>query len=242
MTEFSSTHWSHIRRGRSPQDSHYELAWQYLLARYRHVIAWYFDRHAPNRDLALEWTDAFIAAWVQGKLDRADKAKGRFRSYLFSSLSSFCKDEFRKRALRPTVDAELLARMEDDRIQDPAGVHEREYARVVVTRALDRLRTLESRRQSEGVAILWHSLIRDYYMLPDGTSEHPDQHELAERHGLTAKAVERQLASARSQLKRWIEADLSQTVSSQDELQQELALLIRNSPGLFSATSDADQA
>ncbi len=235
MTEFSSTHWSHLRRGRSPRDSHYEQAWQYLLARYRPVIVWYFDRHAPNRDLALDWTDAFIGAWVEGKLDGADSAKGRFRSYLFSSLTSFCKDEFRKRALRPTIGPELLARLKDDRIEDPAEVHEREYARVVLTRALDRLRTLENRRQSKGVTILWYSLIQQYYILPDSASERPSQQELAERHGLTAKAVERQLASARSQLRRWIEADLSQTVGSQEELNQELALLIRNSSGLFSA-------
>ncbi|MBN4054952.1 sigma-70 family RNA polymerase sigma factor [Acidimicrobium ferrooxidans] len=237
MTQFSSTHWSQIRRGRCPQDSHYEEAWQYLLSRYRPLIIWFFERYAPNPDLLAEWTDAFIAAWVGGKLDGAKRAKGRFRGYLFASLNSFYTDQLRKLALRQTVGTELLDAVTDERIDDPADLHDREFARVVITRALERLRQFEDKRQQEGAAVRWYSLLQAYYVAPDSASERPGHQELAERHGLTAKAVERQLASARTQLRSWIEADLSQTVCSEDELSQELALLIRHSRGLFRADS-----
>ncbi len=242
MIDFSSTHWSQIRQARSPQASHYEQAWQYLLARYRPVIDWFFERHAPNQDLAIEWTAAFIAAWVGGKLNGADPTKGRFRGYLFSSLKTFSTDQFRKLVLRQTVGSESLRGLRDDKVCNPADCYELDYTRVVVTRALDRLRQFEEQRQLQGLSVRWYSLLREYYIEPDSSAERPGQRELGERYQLTAKAVELQLANARNQLRRWIEADLRQTVSSQDELNQEIDLLIRNSPGLFGDISDPDQS
>lgn len=220
-----STRWTFVLLGRRPGDSRYEEAWLYLFGAYRPVVEAYFRRHAPDAGTAQEWSDEFMAAWVEGSLDRADPGRGSFRAYLFTALRNFRHRAARTASRRPWSwpwarrPAEALEHVgAADATRD---LFERDFARQVLTLALEKLRLYQEAQRQAGNR--GYDLIRALYL--DAGPERPSQRALAERLGLTEKAVERQLEKARARLREWILAEVRDTVGDEDELRAELAAL-----------------
>lgn len=231
MADAPTTRWTWLLLGRKPTDSKYEEAWRYLFAAYRPVVEAYFRRHAPDTNTALEWTDAFLAAWVEGALDRASPDVGSFRAYLFTALRNFRYKQERTRGREKTraVEPETLDRAGGDK-DDPRDLFERDFAKRVLELALDRLRRYqEAARSTEN---RYYDLVKTLY-LEAGPSK-PSLRTLGERFGLTEKAVERQLEKARSKLREWILAELRETVSGEDDLALEVGNLMRNGGAILS--------
>lgn len=222
---WKQTRWTYIVAGGKPGDQRYEEAWCYLVDTYRGVIQSYFIRHAPDPATATEWTDEFMAGWVEGKLGGADRNKGMFRQFLFGALRNFRYKQYRKARTRGSS-APIHENIPDRSAPDSDDAFQRDFTNQVLQGALGKLESYQRGRREKGSSSAHYDLLTDYHIKPATRAEQPTQQELAERYGLTAKAVERQLDQARQKLRDWILASLKELVSGQDELQEEIQLLL----------------
>lgn len=232
MSDAPTTRWTWLLLGRKAGDSRYDDAWRYLFTTYRPVVEASFRRHAPDPTTALEWTDAFLAAWVEGALDRADPQVGSFRAYLFTALRHFRFKQQRAlgRSKISAVPGEALDAVPDD---EPRDLFERDFARRILELALQRLRRYQEAARSQENR--YHDLIRALYL--DAGLARPSLRALGERFGLSEKAVERQLEKARAKLREWLLAELRETVSGDAELEAEVRVLVAHGGEILSELS-----
>ena len=155
---FRTTRWSLVLRagGRGPElDELLRLYWRPVYA--------FIRRKGRSRDEAADLTQAFVCDVVLSRelLARADREKGRFRSYLLSALSRFLIDEHRARssaARSPgapiaSLDASEFSRSaldaaEPGPVEDPARAFDRQWATTVIALAL---RRFERRCRDDGL-------------------------------------------------------------------------------------------
>ncbi len=247
MSGPSTTRWTFIVAGRDPDGSRYEEAWRYLFGAYRPVIVAYFARHAPEQTTAAEWADEFLAAWVEGSLDRADPEKGSFRRYLARSLRNFRfkrhRDEKPRGGIRTWLglggggaDDDGAPRIDpaDEGAEDAERWFARAWAGRVLELALEKLRLYQRARRAQDGKSRPFDLVRAYH-LPANDADRPGQRELAERFGLTEKAVERQLDHARKKLRDWILQEIRESVADEDELGAEVEVLLAHGRDVLGA-------
>lgn len=155
---FRTTRWSLVLRagGRGPElDELLRLYWRPVYA--------FIRRKGRSRDEASDLTQAFVCDVVLSRdlLGRADRGKGRFRSYLLSALSRFLVDDHRARtgAARaprsglvsldaPMLSGAVLDAAEPSPAEDPAHAFDRQWATTVIALALARF---ERRCREEGL-------------------------------------------------------------------------------------------
>ncbi|QYK48295.1 MAG: sigma-70 family RNA polymerase sigma factor [Phycisphaeraceae bacterium] len=150
---FRTTRWSLVLRA---QGSGTELD-QLLRLYWRPVYAW-LRRQRRSRHDASDLTQSFICDVVLARdlLAKAEKGRGRFRSYLLTALSRFLIDEHRHRTASTrapatpvrSLDAPAFAHPERGRplldaaepspTDDPVRAFERQWATTVIELALER--------------------------------------------------------------------------------------------------------
>ncbi len=218
-----TTRWSCVLAGRDPGDSRFQEAWSHLFETYRPVIAGFFRRSVRDAATAEEWTDEFLAAWLEGSLDRADPERGSFRRYLLRSLSHF-RGKARRRAKRRRWFG-LFGREPEPADTDDAPF-ERDFARCVLARSLEQLRRYQRLRREKDPAHRSYDLLHAAYLADDaGQRSHAA---LAAHFGLGTKAFERGLARVRQRLQELILQELRETVEEPGELRLEIEALLRH--------------
>ena len=116
---FLSTHWSLIDGIRAGQDRDRTLI-GYLLKRYWKPVYCYLRRRGYDNEQAKDLTQAFIHEVVlnRGLVQRADQAKGRFRSFLLHALNQYvAKQDLKKKALKRIPRQKLVS---IDLVEPPA--------------------------------------------------------------------------------------------------------------------------
>jgi DNA-directed RNA polymerase specialized sigma24 family protein len=86
-----NTHWTEILEVRTQDDGRRQRALASLLGRYWKPIYCYLRRKGSDRDRAKDLTQGFILEVVLGRrlVDRAEQAKGRFRTFLLTALDRY---------------------------------------------------------------------------------------------------------------------------------------------------------
>ncbi len=150
---FRTTRWSLVLKAQGKGTELDELLRLY----WRPVYAW-LRRHGRPRHEAADLTQSFICDVVLSRdlLARADRGKGRFRSYLLAALSRFLIDDHRRRTATtrssgtPTLSLDapafadrergssLLDAAEPEPTEDPARAFDRQWATTVIELALER--------------------------------------------------------------------------------------------------------
>src|ERR1700733_14138438 len=94
---FATTHWSVVLSAKD-RDSHCSVAALETLCRaYWPPLYAYVRRRGYSPSDAEDLTQAFFAWLLERKwLDRADQQRGRFRSFLLTSISNFLSNEWDK--------------------------------------------------------------------------------------------------------------------------------------------------
>jgi RNA polymerase sigma factor (sigma-70 family) len=141
---FDTTRWSVVvSAGGEGDEARDALA--ALCSTYRPTVLAYVRARIGNREEAEDLTQAFFAHLLERRLAaRADRERGRFRSFLLVSLKHFLASEHeRATALRRGGAAVVLAGSALDAIaasgESPEEAFEREWARTVLREALRRL-------------------------------------------------------------------------------------------------------
>lgn len=145
---FRTTRWSLVLRAQGAGAELDELLRLY----WRPVYAW-LRRKGRSRSDAADLTQAFVCDVVLSRelLSRADRGKGRFRSYLLTALSRFLIDDHRRSTSAgrdpgaapvsldaPDLSGGALDAAEPGPADDPARAFERQWATTVLQLALER--------------------------------------------------------------------------------------------------------
>jgi RNA polymerase sigma factor (sigma-70 family) len=150
-SDFPTTRWTLVVAAADPQRKDARSALVSLCEGYWYPLYAYLRRRGYPPDQAQDLTQEFFIRILEGRyLDRADPEKGRFRSFLLTSLKFFvADDEDRRRAQRRGGGAVLpleLSSGEDRYLREPAHdetperIFERRWALSVLDRVVERLR------------------------------------------------------------------------------------------------------
>jgi RNA polymerase sigma factor (sigma-70 family) len=184
--------------------------------------------HAPEN--AEDLTQAFFAMLFEKQvLQRADPARGRFRSFLLTALQNFAANvHARKSALKRGGGAPLLPldfeHAEGRFIQDPGGAEtpersfDRRWALTLLDGAMSRLQAESLRRNRQ-----------EHFnaLKPHLTGDEPQLSyaETAAALGMSEGAVKVAVHRLRRRFRDIVREEISQTVTSPDEIDDELRYL-----------------
>jgi DNA-directed RNA polymerase specialized sigma24 family protein len=150
-SRFPTTRWTLVIAAADPQRKEARAALISLCENYWYPLYAYLRRRGYPADQAQDLTQEFFTRVLEGRyLDRADPQKGRFRSFLLTSLKFFVADEEdRQRAHKRGGGAVMSLEFSsgEERYQrepahneTPEWIFERRWALSVLDRVVDKLR------------------------------------------------------------------------------------------------------
>jgi len=150
-SRFPTTRWTLVVAAGDPQRKEARSALADLCENYWYPLYAYLRRRGYAPDAAQDLTQEFFVRVLEGRyLDRADPEKGRFRSFILTSLKFFVADEGdRQRALKrgggAVVPVEFSSgeeryQREPAHDETPERIFERRWALSLLDRVLERLR------------------------------------------------------------------------------------------------------
>jgi RNA polymerase sigma factor (sigma-70 family) len=150
-SRFPTTRWTLVIAAADPQRKEARAALISLCENYWYPLYAYLRRRGYPADQAQDLTQEFFTRVLEGRyLDRADPEKGRFRSFLLTSLKFFVADEedrqrAHKRGGGAVVSLEFSSgeeryQREPAHTETPEWIFERRWALSVLDRVVDKLR------------------------------------------------------------------------------------------------------
>jgi RNA polymerase sigma factor (sigma-70 family) len=150
-SRFPTTRWSLVVAAGDPHGKETQSALVCLCENYWYPLYAYLRRHGYPTDQAQDLTQEFFIRVLEGRyLGRADPEKGRFRSFILTSLKFFVADEedrhrAHKRGSGMVVPLEFPKgeeryQREPGHDETPERIFERRWALSVLDRVLERLR------------------------------------------------------------------------------------------------------
>lgn len=229
---FAETRWSQVRLAAEGAGEPALKAQEELCAAYWPPIYSFLRRkgHSPHdaEDLTQQFFMRILGSHV---FSRADRSKGRFRSFLLGSLKHFLADEWRRAStqkrrgefLATKVDfsgAEECYLQEPDPNLTPEQVYDRHWAATLLDLAYQKLR--------EDFAAA-HQLDR-FEILKSYLSENPPRGEYKERAkqlGMTGTAMRVAVSRLRERYRQLVREIVADTLTDSKDVDQELHELFR---------------
>src|ERR1700759_4211145 len=150
-SRFPTTRWTLVVAAGDPKRKEARSALISLCENYWYPLYAYLRRRGYPADQAQDLTQEFFTRVLEGRyLDRADPEKGRFRSFLLTSLKFFVADEedrqrAHKRGGGTVVSIECSSgedryRREPANDETPERIYERRWALLLIDRVVEKLR------------------------------------------------------------------------------------------------------
>lgn len=152
LSQFPTTRWTMVVAAGGPHRKEARSALAALCENYWYPLYAYLRRRGYAADQAQDLTQDFLIRMLEGRyLDRVDPEKGRFRSFLLTSLKFFAADEedrqrAQKRGGGAVVSLEFSSgeeryQREPAHDETPERIFERRWALAVLDRVVERLRS-----------------------------------------------------------------------------------------------------
>lgn len=227
---YPSTHWSLVYLATQAEQQAGEGALNRLLTRYYPPLLAHLQfRFRLPHERAQDLLQAFLERKVLARqiLGRADRSRGRFRTFLLNALDNFVKDELRAGECSRRQPAGGLVSLEEaPDTPDPASAarvtdpFEREWALMVLDEAERETRAFY---ESKGRHDTW-GVFHDGVLAPlrDGVAR-PDDAELARRHGFeSARQASNAIVTAKREFGKILRAVVSRYAADEADVDAEL--------------------
>jgi RNA polymerase sigma-70 factor (ECF subfamily) len=150
-SQFPTTRWTLVVAAGDPRRKDARSALVSLCENYWYPLYAYLRRRGYQADPAQDLTQEFFIRVLEGQyLDRADPEKGRFRSFLLTSLKFFVADEEDRQRARKRGGGQLVPfefssgeeryQREPAHDETPERIFERRWALSVLDRVVEKLR------------------------------------------------------------------------------------------------------
>ena len=233
---FPSTHWSVVfAAGRSegePQTA--EAALAELCQVYWAPLYGFVRSRGHTVHDAQDLTQSFFAYLLEHKVyARANRQKGRFRSFLLASLKNFLADAADRERTLKRGGAQILLPLHEEQAQEAESLFQthsgmsngdrlfdRSWAEALVAAALERLSADYKREAKE-------QLFNELRMFIAGGAHPPPTYaELTDRLGVTESTLRSHVTRLRARYREALRTEVRRTVDSEMQVDQELRELL----------------
>lgn len=224
---FLTTQWSLVAAAGEASSPATRAALAELCQRYWYPLYAYVRHRGWNAVEAQDLTQAFFAELLEkNRLQAADRERGRFRSFLLSSLNHFLSNQWRdarrlKRGGGQAIvsldfaDGESRFRWEPVHEETPERIFQRRWAMTLLDGAMSRLCT---EYEQAGKLPLFERL----KAFIGGDPASATYREIAEQLNLTEGAVKTAAHRLRRRAREVLRDEISQTVATEDDIDAEL--------------------
>ena len=229
---FLTTHWSVVVSAGQAADEEALAALEQLCRAYWYPLFAYVRRRGYSEEQAKDLTQAFFAQVIsRGYIADANPERGRFRTFLLTSLGHFLANEWRRdQAQRRGGGVEFIsldfAHEQEERAGDqahdltPERIYERRWAEAVLGRVLERLRG-----EFDGTTVKRFDVLKRFMTEDRGASSYA---EAARDLGLTEPAIKSAVHRLRQRWRALMREEIAQTLNAAtaQEVDDEIRYLI----------------
>lgn len=227
---FETTHWSVVlAAGDEPSDQS-RAAMTTLCSAYWPPLLHFVYRQISNKQEAEDLTQGFFRHLLEKNVvANADPVRGRFRSYLLTSLKNYLKNEWERRSAEkrgggkqiiPIDAASALMNLPVDRELTPEQAFERQWAVTLLDRALN---VLLHELTDAGKPELFEYL-KQYLTKSDDAIGYA---EVARQMGTSKAVVKTTVHRLRRRFRQIVRSEVAQTVGSAEDVDDEIRGLFR---------------
>lgn len=224
--DFSKTRWSIVQRLHAPQAGDASQALTELALRYWYPVYAYVRRcgHAP--EIAQDITHAFFQRVAADAGDAGAAPRGRFRDWLLMRLNAFLAGDWHDLAVGEPASAPPIDALEQRNHEDfapgdsPEQAFQRGFALEVLARGF---RALQAEARQTGHLDMYEAL--EPYLAHDPLPGQLD--EMGRRLGIRPLALVLALKRLRQRFRELVHEELSDAVSSPDDMAAEQRALFR---------------
>jgi DNA-directed RNA polymerase specialized sigma24 family protein len=228
---FHTTHWSVVLAARDQGQPAASEALANLCSTYWYPLYAFIRRNGFGPQDAEDLTQEFFFRWLaKDSLLHVSPAHGKFRSFLLVCLKNFLSNERERAGAQrrgggyaaiplSAGEAETQYLLEPVDHATPEVLYEQRWASIVLERALDRLRQEYARRERADVFGALEGFL-------PGSEAGVSRTETATRLGMSAGAIDMAVCRLRQRFGAVLREEVAQTVSSANEVEQELRYLI----------------
>jgi RNA polymerase sigma-70 factor (ECF subfamily) len=223
---FPSTRWTLILSAReSPEACRAVL--NELLSTYWRPLYLYVRRKGYDRAFAEDAVQGFLVHLLERDfLTRLDPTRGRLRSYLRTAMDHYLvnlhqRDRAKKRGgdvITVPIDFEMAERTLAEAPAEPESAFNREWALILMERALEKLRIEFESGQRRAP----FSAVAEFFRPGDA----PSYQEVAARHGMTIPQLKSLLHRSRTRFRELVEQEAADTVAEPGHTSIELGELL----------------
>ncbi|MCX6886326.1 MAG: sigma-70 family RNA polymerase sigma factor [Verrucomicrobia bacterium] len=228
---FRTTRWSLVMSAGDPSCPQATEAMEKLCRAYWYPLYAYLRKQGRNKESAEDLTQGLFARLLRlNSFGQVRPEKGRFRTFLLSSLKNFLSDQYDKeRAIKRgggchfySLDdstAEERYQHEPANVLDPEKLYERRFALALLDQARQRLREEYAGRGKSAL----YELLQTSDAGGPGTQTYK---EIATRLGMTEQAVTSAAFAMRRRFSHLVREEVANTVESPADVDEELRHLI----------------
>jgi RNA polymerase sigma-70 factor (ECF subfamily) len=223
---FPSTRWTLILSAQASPEAR-RAALNELLGTYWRPLYIFTRRKGWDRDVAQDAVQGFLLHLVERDfLSRLDPARGRLRSFLRTSMDHYLvnlheKQRAQKRGggtISVSIDFEMAETELADAPAEPESAFDREWALVLMERALEKLRAeFETGRRHAPF-----EAVADFFRV----GEAPSYKQIAERYGMTIPQLKSLLHRTRVRFRELVEQEATDTLAEPGEARFEVRELL----------------
>jgi RNA polymerase sigma factor (sigma-70 family) len=227
---FATTHWSLVQSAGGERSSEAARALAALCKSYWFPLYAFVRRAGHSVEDAQDMTQEFFARLLaQRFLAKADRRKGRFRTFLLAAMKHFMADEYdrahaqkrgggRSLVSFDTLDAEKRYRLEPAQDLSPEKMFEKQWALSLLERVLTRL---QAEMAADGKSELFEALKDTLSGVRSITYA-----AIGEKLGMAEGAVKTAAHRMRRRYRAILQDEIAQTVENQEAISDEIRYLL----------------
>jgi RNA polymerase sigma-70 factor (ECF subfamily) len=229
---FATTHWSVVVAAGEAESAPAQSALETLCRAYWYPIYVYVRRKGYAPDDAQDLTQEFFAQVIsKQQLRKADRNKGKFRTFLLAALDHFLAREWTRAHRQKRGGQFVFLSLDQERPEEryrleprdnttPEKNFERQWARTLLEHAMDALKR-ECEASGRG------ALFAEVRRLLSGEREEGAHGEISHRLGIAETTVRVNVHRLRRRYGELLRAKLAETVSEKEDVEEELRYLMR---------------
>ena len=229
---FVTTHWSVVLAAGHGDTTRAADALAHLCKAYWYPLYAYARRRGSSPPDAQDLTQEFFARLLEGNwVAKADRERGRFRSFLLSAMKHFMANEWNKAQAQKRGGGQPILSLDDDSAEHryrlepvetatPESLFERGWALTLLEGVLVRL---EAEYRQEGKQA-WMEATRPALTTDRGAIDYA---EMARKLGATETAARVAVHRLRQRYRQLIRMEVASTVASREEVDAEMSHLFQ---------------
>ncbi|MBI2929153.1 MAG: RNA polymerase sigma factor [Verrucomicrobia bacterium] len=228
---FTTTHWSVVLAAGQPDSPQAQAALETLCRTYWYPLYAYVRRRGHGPEDAQDLTQEFFAQLLRKNYPaRAERAKGRFRTFLLHTLSQFLADQRERATALKRGGGQVFISLDEESPEDryrlepadeltPEKLFERRWAQTILDQALARL-------HAEFVGAGKGETYEVLQAFEPGEQSALSYADAAARLGVSESAVKSMIHRLRQRHRELVREEIAHTVPTLAEIDEELRHLV----------------